>query len=132
MKHKKLIALLSLSAMAGSLSADCDRNDSSLLEATSKTTLSIHPLFVSQSPEMVSGFRNDRNQTRENGRGGAFQAVLFGSRTTNSDDLARYFFPDAQDSLIAAEDSDSPAPGFTIKKNLLAQDFNVITNNGNF
>ena len=42
---------------------------------------------------MVSSFRNDRNQTRENGRGGAFQAVLFGSVTSDSEDLARYFFP---------------------------------------
>lgn len=131
MKHNNLLVLLSIGALTSSLLAE-DLSESSRLEATSKTTLSIHPLFVSQSPEMVSGFRNDRNQTRENGRGGAFQAVLFGSRTTNSCDLGRYFFPDAQDSLLAAEDSDSPAPGFTIKKNLLAQDFNVITNNGNF
>jgi len=131
MKHNNLLVLLSLSAITTSLLAD-SLSDSTRLEATSKTTLSIHPLFVSQSPEMVSGFRNDRNQTRENGRGGAFQAVLFGSRTNNSCDLARYFFPDGQESLIAAEDNNEPIPGFTKTKNLLAQDFNVITVNGNF
>lgn len=133
MKHKKLVALLSLSAIAGSLSADCDRNDSSLLEATNKTTLTIHPLFVSQQPELVSGFRNDRNQTRENGWGGAFQAVLFGSRTTDGKDLARYFFPDAHESLVAANDGPvAGQAGFSVKKDLLAQDFNVFTVNNNF
>ncbi|HSC24624.1 MAG TPA: hypothetical protein VLB80_00200 [Candidatus Babeliales bacterium] len=133
MKHNKLLIFLSISAAVSvSIHADCD-NDSSRLEATSKTTLAIHPLFVSQSPEMVSGFRNDRNQMREDGWGGAFQAVFFGSRTTNGDDLARYFFPDAQESLIAAEDGPAAdAPGFAVKKNLLAQDFNVFTVNGNF
>ena len=94
MKQNKLLALLSLSVIATPLLADCVSN-SSRLEATSKTTLAIHPLFLSQSPELVSSFRNDHNQTRENGLGGAFQAVLFGSQTTDSSDLARYFFPDA-------------------------------------
>lgn len=131
MKHNnKFLVLLSLSAIS-LLWADPD-NDSTLLEATSKTTLAIHPLFVSQSPEMVSGFRNDRNQTRENGRGGAFQAVLFGSRTNNSGDLARYFFPNGQESLVVAEDDITPSPGFTKIKDLLSEDFNVITVNGNF
>lgn len=131
MKQNNLLVLLSIGAMTTSILAN-NISDSSRLEATSKSTLTIHPLFVSQSPEMVSGFRNDRNQTREDGRGGAFQAVLFGSETTDSTDLARYFFPDAQESLVAAEDTDSPAPGFTIKKNLLAQDFNVFTVDGDF
>ena len=132
MKYNKIIVFLSLIIISPSLFANCD-NDSSRLEATSKTTLAIHPLFVSQSPEMVSGFRNDRNLTRENGRGGAFQAVLFGSRTTDGEALARYFFPDGQNVLIAAEDGPvAGAAGFGVKKNLLAQDFNVFTVNGNF
>lgn len=132
MKYHKILALASLSVISASLTAGCD-NDSSRLEATSKTTLAIHPLFVSQSPELISGFRNDRNLTRENGRGGAFQAVFFGSRTTDSDGLARYFFPDGLDRLVAAEDGPAAgAAGFAVKKNLLAQDFNVFTENGNF
>jgi hypothetical protein len=132
MKHNKILAIVSLSILSTSLLGNCD-NDSSRLEATSKTTLAIHPLFLSQSPEMVSGFRNDRNVTRENGWGGAFQAVFFGSRTTDSDALARYFFPDGQESLIAAEDAPvAGGAGFAVKKNLLAQDFNVFTVNGNF
>ena len=132
MKHKKLVALLSLSAMTTPLRAD-HVSDSSRLEATSKTTLAIHPLFLSQSPELVSSFRNDRNQTRENGWGGAFQAVIFGSSTTDSEGLARYFFPDAHESLIAANDGPvANAAGFSVKKDLLAQDFNVFTVDNNF
>ena len=127
MKHNKLVALLTLSVMTTPLRAGCV-SDSSRLEATSKTTLAVHPLFLSQSPEMVSGFRNDRNQARENGWAGAFQAVLFGSRTTQGKDLARYFFPDGQESLVAAVD----VPPFADKKNLLAQDFNVFTVNNDF
>ena len=105
MKHNKImLALISvLGLQLHQMHADCNVTDSSRLEATGKTTLSIHPLFTSQEPEMVSGFRSDRNQTREDGHGGAFEAVLFGSRTTNGDDLARYFFFDGLESLSVAE-----------------------------
>jgi hypothetical protein len=131
MQYNKLLALAALSAIGTTIFADCD-NDSSRLEATGKSTLAIHPLFVSQQPEMVSGFRSDRNQTRENGRGGAFQAVLFGGRTTNSQDLARYFFFDGQDTLTAAEVGPVAGQAGFGTQNLLAQDFNVFTVNGNF
>jgi len=132
MKLCKIVGFLSVSILSASLFGNCD-NDSSRLEATSKTTLAIHPLFVSQSPEMVSGFRNDRNLTRENGWAGAFQAVLFGSRTTDGQALGRYFFPDGLESMIVAEDGPvAGEPGFSVDKNLLAQDFNIFTENGNF
>lgn len=112
--------------------ADCNVTDSSRLEATGKTTLSIHPLFTSQEPEMVSGFRSDRNQTREDGHGGAFEAVLFGSRTTNGDDLARYFFFDGQESLSVAEVGPVAGKAGFGKQNLLAQNFNIFTVDGDF
>src|SRR5579872_1157769 len=118
MKHHNALLFLMLGVMAMPLLADCERTDSSLLEATSKTTLTVHPLFVSQQPELVSGFRNDRNLTRENGWGGAFQAVLFGSETMDEEDLAQYFFPDANTSLIAANDGPPQQPGFNVKKDL--------------
>lgn len=121
-----------LSVLATAIHADCDITDSSRLEATGKTTLAIHPLFVSQQPEMVSSFRSDRNQTRENGHGGAFQAVLFGSRTTNGDDLARYFFFDGQESLKVAEVGPVAGQAGFGKQNLLAQDFNIFTVNQDF
>jgi hypothetical protein len=131
MKNTKVLALLSLT-VGIPLLADCDRYESNEMEATSKSTLTIHPLFVSQQPELISGFRNDRNLTRENGWGGAFQAVLFGSQTSDEDDLAQYFFPDANTSLIAANDGPPEQPGFNVKKDLLAQDFNVFTVDNTF
>lgn len=132
MKHSKLIVLLLVSASATAIYADCNVTDSSRLEATSKSTLTIHPLFVSQQPELISGFRSDRNQTREDGHGGAFQAVFFGSCTTNSADLARYFFFDGKEKLSVAEVGPvAGAAGFGTQ-NLLAQDFNIFTVDGNF
>lgn len=132
MKHLNKIIFSFLSLVHISVYSGCNVTDSSRLEATGKTTLAIHPLFVSQQPEMVSSFRSDRNQTRENGRGGAFQAVLFGSRTTNGDDLARYFFFDGQDTLRVAEVGPIAGQAGFGKQNLLAQDFNIFTVNGNF
>jgi len=132
MKHFNKMTLALLSIMTPIIHADCNVTDSSRLEATGKTTLAIHPLFVSQQPEMISSFRSDRNQTRENGHGGAFQAVLFGSRTTNGDDLARYFFFDGQESLKVAEVGPVAGQAGFGKQNLLAQDFNIFTVNGDF
>lgn len=131
-KHYNKLALILLSSIGSAILADCNVTDSSRLEATGKTTLTIHPLFVSQQPEMVSSFRSDRNQTRENGHGGAFQAVLFGSRTTNGADLARYFFFDGQESLKVAEVGPVAGQAGFGKQNLLAQDFNIFTVDGNF
>lgn len=132
MKRTNKLTLAMLSIIGTAIHADCNITDSSRLEATGKTTLAIHPLFVSQQPEMVSSFRSDRNQTRENGHGGAFQAVLFGSRTTNGDDLARYFFFDGQESLKVAEVGPVAGQAGFGKQNLLAQDFNIFTVNGDF
>jgi hypothetical protein len=132
MKQMNKIAFAILSTIGINIYADCDITDSSRLEATGKTILTIHPLFVSQQPELVSSFRSDRNQTRENGRGGAFQALLFGSRTTNGDELSRYFFFNGQESLTVAEVGPvSGQPGFGTQ-DLLAQDFNIFTVNGDF
>ena len=131
MKQNKIVALVAIGAMSTMLLGDCDI-DSGRLEATGKTTLAIHPLFVSQQPEMVSSFRSDRSHAREEGRGGAFEAVLFGSRTTNGDDLARYFFFDGQEKLTVAEVGPvAGAAGFGTQ-NLLAQDFNIFTVNHDF
>lgn len=131
MKYNKVLLLAVLSVIGTSLFADCD-NDSSRLEATGKTTLAIHPLFVSQQPEMVSSFRSERSHAREDGRGGMFQAVLFGSRTTNGDDLARYFFFDGREKLTVAEVGPVAGQAGFGKQDLLAQDFNIFTVNGNF
>lgn len=132
MKHYNLLVLVVLSAIGATIYADCDISDSSRLEATGKTTLAIHPLFVSQQPEMVSGFRSERSHIREDGRGGMFQAVIFGSRTTNGGDLARYFFFNGQKTLSVAEVGPVAGQAGFGRQDLLAQNFNIFTMNGNF
>ena len=132
MKNRIIFGFIMLSFIGASLHADCNITDSSRLEATGKSTLAIHPLFTSVEPEMVAGFRSDRNQTRENGRGGSFQAVLFGSKTTNGDDLARYFFFDGKESLTVAEVGPVEGEAGFGNQDLLAQDFNIFTVDGNF
>ncbi len=133
MKYNKILNMLILFNIVSIARGDC--NDSSRLEATGKTTLAIHPFFVSQQPEMVSSFRNERTRLRddaEDGWGGAFQAVLFGGQTTNSDDLARYFLFNGQTSLTVAEVGPiSGQPGFG-NQDLLAQNFNIFTIDGDF
>lgn len=99
-------------------------------EAISKTTLTVHPPFVSGTPELISSFRNDRNHVRPAGRDGAFQWAILGGKSVEKGDLARYFFPEGQEELITAEDT--PENNFSTPKNLLAQDFNIFTEQNNF
>ncbi len=132
MKHRNILPLLLISFMGAHLYGNCNVTDSSLLEATGKSVLAIHPLFVSQTPELVSGCRSDRNLLPEDGHGGVFQAVLLGSRTTNGDDLARYFFFDGQEKLSVAEVGPVEGQAGFGKQNLLAQDFNIFTINKDF
>lgn len=129
MKDRVKIGLL-FAIVVGSAQADnCFNNCKA--QATSKTALAnTQAPFSSVSPEMVAGFRIDRTYARQDGKNGTFQAVLFGSKSTNSDNLARYFFPHGQRVLVVAEDD--LADDFDKKKNLLAQNFNIFTNNGNF
>ena len=131
MKHTKLVALLGLGAIGSLAFADCC-NESSRLEATGKSVLTIRPLFVSQEPEMVSSFRSDRSHLREEGRGGMFEAVLFGSRTTNDEDLARYFFFDGRSRLSVAEVGPVAGQAGFGNQDLLAQNFNIFTVDGDF
>jgi hypothetical protein len=132
MKHRNKLAFVIASMCSMQLYAECNITDSSLLEATNKTFLAIHPLFVSQQPEMVSGFRSDRNQMREDGHGGAFQAVLFGGSTSDAKDLGRYFSIDGKEVLKVAEVGPVAGQiGFGMQ-DILAQDFNIFTVNGDF
>src|SRR5579863_1907185 len=99
--------------------------------AVSKTSLANSQApFSSVSSEMVAGFRPDRTYTHQIGKRGAFQAVLFGGRSTHADNLTRYFFPHGKTMLSVAEDD--LLDNFAKKKDLLAQNFNIFTKNGNF
>ncbi len=85
------------------------RADSCECVASSQTYFNAHPHFQYHMPEHVAGFRQDRLFARDEGRGGALDVVLFGSRSTNSDDLARYFTPFCKKTLLVSEDRFSPA-----------------------
>jgi hypothetical protein len=102
-------------------------------QATSKTALSNSQApFSSVSPELVAGFRNDRTYAHNDIRHGAVQFALFGSQSTHAtkNDLASYFFPGGKTCLSCADDD--LFDNFEKKKDLLAQNFNVFTKNGDF
>lgn len=99
-------------------------------EAISKTTLTVHPVFVSGTPELITSFRDNRNHIRPAGHNGAFQIALIGGQSVEKGDLARYFFPEGQEELFVAEDT--PEDDFSKNKNLLAQNFNIFTDDENF
>ena len=103
--------------------------DSCDYEANSRSYLAVRPHFQSASPEMVSAFRYDRTHARESGKHSAIQFVAFGSKSTNNDELARYFLSCAKTSLVVAS-ADSIASG--VEADLLTQHFNVFTQTGNY
>src|SRR5579872_6510683 len=109
MKKLLLSSFVVLSALTAQYvySGDCCRDtqcspeDSCDVEITSRSYFAARPRFQSESPEMVSAFRFDRNMKGQHH--GSFQAVLFGGKTVNHDDLARYFFPFGKTSLFVDE-----------------------------
>ncbi len=119
---RSLSIILILSAVSSVALAKRSCADSCDLEAISQTFLSIHPHFQSNSPEMVSTFRDDRIHIREDGKHGAAQFVLFGSKTTNEDDLARYFFPFGKTSLIVSSNIED-----TEEFDIFTKHFNIFT-----
>lgn len=123
-----VVLIMSIACNAALAKNSCA--DSCDFEETSQTFLAIHPHFQSSSPEMVSAFRDDRLHVREDGRHGTIQFALFGSRTTNDEDLARYFFPFGKTELIVDERIEELRPG--VEADLLALHFNIFTTNSNF
>jgi len=57
-----------------------------------KTHYTVEPVYDSVSPEHLTGFR-ERMLARQDGFGGAFQAVVFGGRTRKEADLGVWFYP---------------------------------------
>ena len=105
----------------------CEPDNSCDVNATSRSYLDVRPLFQSVAPEMVAGFRDNRIHAREGGAHGAAQVVILGSKSTNSEDLARYFFPFGKTQLLVDEQI-----GALINQDLLAEHFNIFTVDGNF
>jgi hypothetical protein len=77
---------------------------STTTENTSRSYLSVPSNYHSASPEFESGFRADRTHVREDGWHGAFEAIVFGGRSTHSDLTARYFFPFGKTTLLVSND----------------------------
>ena len=147
MKHKsRYFLILLFSLVSGSLLADCCRTECSVdsscdCEITSRSYLATRPLFQSASPEKVSGFRSDRLHAKEDGWHGAAEFAVFGSRSSNDRDLARYFFPFCKTALIveefsneAPEEAPNPVALPTSSKpiDILANHFNILTVNEDF
>lgn len=136
MKRPSLLTLLFGVVVGSTLMAEdccrteCSPENSCDYEITSRSFLALRPNFQSASPEMISGFRSNRLHAREDGRHGAAEAVVFGSKSTNDRDLARYFFPNGKTELIVDERIGLGAP--PQPQDLLAQHFNIFTVNGDF
>jgi hypothetical protein len=108
----------------------CAANESSDTDVSGRSYLAIQPHFHSASPELVSGFRGNSTHKREDGWHGAMQFVLFGSRSTHSDNLARYFFPFGKTSLIVSEDFKAFKGLQFSDTDILASNFNILTVGG--
>ncbi len=138
--NKKLLVLLFALVGGSLLAGDCCRTectpDSSCdCEITSRSYLSVRPHFQSASPELISGFRSDRLHSNEDGWHGAAQLTIYGSKSTNDIDLARYFFPFCKTSLIVEEfgsDNSPVLPTSSRPIDLLANHFNIFTPRGDF
>ncbi|MCX5925561.1 MAG: hypothetical protein NT124_04695 [Candidatus Dependentiae bacterium] len=132
--NKKMFLYLSIITFgtAPAKADNCSRNDSCDTEITSRTYLSVRPLFQSASPELITGFREDRPQASEDGIKGAFQAVLFGSASLLSDKMQRYFTPFGKIELIVDESAPNTNAPNNVPRDLLATNFNIFTQKQNF
>ncbi len=122
--------LLGLVALGLPLHASVCRVDSCDTEVTSKTYLASRQPFLSDTPELVAGFRYDRIHAKEDGSRGASQIVLFGNKSLNTDDLTRYFMPFGKLEVPVS----SAIADFSGNNNdlyLLAENFNIFTQNPN-
>lgn len=114
---------------AALLQANCN-DESCDFANTSKSYLNVRPQGQSVSPELVSAFRYDRMTAKENGRHGGVFIEIFGGKSTNSDQLSRYFSVGGKHVMRVKSSTsvvdDAPAG------DILADYFNVFTANGQF
>src|SRR5437867_933330 len=118
--------LASIGLLYQSIAGNCCLTSCDCQE-TSHSYLAIRPHFQSASPELVSAITINQslyNQHYDNHR---LQFVVFASSTTNSTELARYFFPFCKTNLIADEQAGEPLP-----RDLFTQHFNIFTRRGTF
>lgn len=97
---------------------------------TSQTFFSVRPWFESGDPMRESLFRTERMTMAEDGIGGAFQAVIFGSKSTNESKIARYFMPFGKTTLSVVEFKNNVlTPDGAPDRDIEARNFNIETRN---
>ncbi len=97
---------LSIVLLLSSVSINNLRAEDSCDCVTGQTFFTVRPNFQSSMAEKITSFRG-RDKKREDGRLGAVQIALFGSKSTNSKKIARYFSPACKDILQVREDSNA-------------------------
>lgn len=97
----------------------CSNSNHCECRVQSKSTFTMNPQWQVGSPEYLVGFR-DRMDIRKNGHGGAFQAAIFGGKSTHSDRLAQYFTPYCKNKLVVSGTNGDICP----------QNFNVVYQGG--
>ncbi len=133
MKKLALLALLVVGA-ATPINADgtcCNNNpvvnlsNCCACQVSSRSFFTIRPLYQPASPELESLSYYKMDEVVD-GRGGFVEATLFGSKSTNRANMAAYFMFNCQTQLVVKEDQTDP------NKDILAGEFNIITQNGDF
>ena len=100
----------------------------------SHTFFTVRPQWQSDMPEKISFFHNNLF----NDYGSAFEVAVFGGRSTNSTDLAKYYLPFNSCSLQVAEaklnndDNIWQVDPEAKRENVIAQNINIATKEGTF
>jgi hypothetical protein len=126
-KYAILLALVSLKALAIPCLDSCD------CESTSKSHLAVRPLFESHSPIQRAAFRAERLHACHEGHRAAGQFVVYGSKTTNPEKLARYFGPFCKSFItVASQATAFNATTQLVETDVMAENFNIFTKTGQF
>jgi hypothetical protein len=115
------ILLLLCSMIVSTMAIARDSDDT---EDTGRSYLGIRPMCQIASPEVLAQWRYSQTKWKEDGCDRAFQAVVFGSQTTNPQDLASYFTPFGIRRLNVDEDNNTAKAG---PVDLFSSFFGVIT-----
>ena len=116
--------LIPVSLLQGMCNESCDFAD------TSKSYLNVRPQGQSASPELVSAFRYDRIDLKENGKYAGVQFVAFGGKSNDSERLSRYFSVFGKHVMKVKSSTSIATSGEA--GDILADYFNVFTNNSLF
>ncbi len=121
--NKSLLMLLVAATVSSGLLAN---------SVTSHTFFSRHPQFQNGSPEHLTCFRPYIMDARVGGHGGAWQAVVYGGKTTQPQEIAKFFLPWNKTCLNVVEFKQADpvvTPDNDPLKDIEARNFNIETIN---